>query len=55
MTSTNVDKDNDQDIKRYFEKVSKDLDELTNEEFEQLLIQSGIKKCPFEECTKIEF
>lgn len=42
------------DIKKYFEDASKCLAELTDEEFERLLIKAGIEKCPFEEFTKID-
>lgn len=33
-------------MKDYFEEVFKILDEMTDEDFEKLLIDSGIEKCP---------
>ena len=35
------------EIKKYFEEVRQSLEKLTDEEFEQLLIDSGIEKCPY--------
>lgn len=35
--------------KEYFDKVEKFIDNLTDEEFDRLLIKSGIENCPYEE------
>src|SRR5659263_125634 len=32
----------------YFEEVTEKLDGMTNEQFDELLIKSGIEKCPIE-------
>ena len=37
------------DIKQYSQKVIKFIDNLTDEEFDQLLINTGIEECPFED------
>lgn len=38
--------------KKYFESVLNYIDSLTDEEFDELLIRSGIEKCPYEDFIK---
>lgn len=35
-------------VKEYFDKVNKKIDELTDEEFDQLLIDCGIENRPYQ-------
>jgi hypothetical protein len=36
----------------YFDKVNKAFDDLSDEEFEQLMIKAGIENCPYEDDTE---
>lgn len=36
-------------MNEYFDKLNKALDDTTDEELEELLIKSGIEKCPVED------
>jgi hypothetical protein len=40
------------DSKRYFEEVSQKINNMSDEEFDQLLLESGLEKCPYEEDLK---
>ena len=40
------------DKKRYFESVLEYIDNLSDEEFDALLTEAGIEKCPYEEFQK---
>ena len=40
------------DKEKYFESVLNYIDNLTDEEFDELLIRSGIEECPYEDFTK---
>lgn len=35
-------------VNEYFKRVSEKLDNLTDEEFLNLLVESGLEECPFE-------
>ena len=35
-------------MNNYFERISKKLDELSDEEFDRLLTRAGIENCPYE-------
>jgi hypothetical protein len=37
------------DVKQYFEAVQEYINNLSEEEMDQLLIEAGIEKCPYEE------
>lgn len=37
------------DIKTYFSEVREKIEKLSDEEFDQLLLESGLEKCPYEE------
>lgn len=37
------------DIKQYFEEIRKEIANLTDDEFNQLLVEAGIESCPFED------
>ncbi len=37
------------DINDYFDTVDKKVSEMTDKEFEQLLIDSGLNSCPYED------
>lgn len=37
------------DVKEYFKTINEYIDNLTDEEFDALLIKSGINQCPYEE------
>lgn len=40
------------DMDKYFDKLNKALDNTTDEELEELLIKSGIEKCPMEDIER---
>jgi hypothetical protein len=37
------------DSKKYFKEVAQKINNMSDEEFDQLLVDSGIEKCPYEE------
>jgi hypothetical protein len=39
------------DVNKYFDDLMDKIDALTDEEFDQLLIESGIEKCDEEDAT----
>lgn len=40
------------DKKQYFDSVLNYIDNLTDEEFDAILIESGLEECPYEDFTK---
>lgn len=41
------------DVKKYFEVVKEYLHDLSDEEFDTVLIESGIEECPFEDFKRV--
>lgn len=37
------------DMDKYFDELDKAIEDMTDEEFEELLIKSGIENCPMED------
>lgn len=42
------------DISKYFDEVNKKVDNISDEEFMQLLINSGLDKCPPRKIVKVK-
>lgn len=38
------------DVKLYFETINEFIDDLSDEDFDSLLLRAGIEDCPYDEC-----